>query len=286
MFAEDVNSLLNNRNQFDERHFQPQSLTLNWEPQHTPQSSCYFSDVYHLFEFGCSLRFKCHVNSSYFQIEYLRRENDVSFPLNGYHAFTFIVGEQGNHQTLKRCCEPFFDDSEFPPFEPFFTSWGSSFFQNSIENGKALVKIIVEPLTHLIMREPRQYGTLMWKIDKLKATREKHLIGSEYLWSQSFYSSDKGYRMKVLLGLGHDVHALLCFLKGPWDKDLLKSSEHLITIRIINQNDPSGQLDVLTEKTCKCLNMCLLSILQKDNDVEKCVKDDTLVIHLKVQPCL
>lgn len=255
------------------------SLTLFWEIQGLSEKisagTSFTSEVYQLVEFGCNLKFKFDPWRMIFTVEYLQQLKNDSFPLNGHHAITFIVEDQsGQHpkQNFIRKYEPSFDGSNKSTLEFQLLAGWKSFLQRFARNGRINVKIIVERLVDLVNFEPRQFGTLIWKINNFEATLQKHLSGLEYSWSETFYLSEKGYRLKLFLRFGdNEIQCRLYFLKGPWDKTLPKISKSQMTLKIVNQDDPSGSSD--------------LSITSEDESfkplhgIKNYVNDDSLVIH-------
>lgn len=254
-------------------------MTLFWEIQGLSENisleASFTSEVYRLVEFGSKLKFTFDPWALSFTVEYLGQPKSELFPLNGYHAITFIVEDQsGQHpkQSFIRSYEPSFDGSNTSTLESQCIGGWKPFLNRYAQNGRVNVKIVVVRLIDLLTSEPRQFGTLMWKINNIGFIYQKLLSRFHYSWSESFYSSEKGYRMKVSLTFGDDgVHAQLHFLKGPWDKYLSKPSKYEIILRIVNQNYPNETCDITITSREQAFKIC--------PDYRVCMKDDSLVIY-------
>lgn len=245
-----------------------------------------WSEVFPLPELGYSLKVTFDLELLSFKITYVNKRETKSSRWNKSHVITFICKDQCDQKTkcdIIRIFEPFFDNSHNETLNPKLGYW-ELFCQKCFKNAEANIKIILKPLAHVLALEPRHIGTLIWKIDNFKDTCDKHLKGCEFSLSEAFYSNARGYRMKVLVCIGNTLNAQLCFLKGPWDEYLPEASKHQATFTIINENDPSGSEDLTLINDCDPSESNWFRDLIKICDLEKYVKDDTLVIHVTLKP--
>lgn len=273
--------------------FQPNSLNLFWEIQDfknkiANDSLKFESNVYYLHEVGCQLKFTFHLKPSiYFQVHYVTQPSDREFPLNGHHRITFILEDQMDNKPI---------NAFIPIFEPTFNNWTNStllrlvptndrvsfLLSRWLKDGRVLVKVILEPLRLYVAHEPRHYGH-MWYIHNYGKSRGSYNYGRQCLWSDVFYSSEGGYRMREYLFYGSRVHFLLNFLKGPWDNQLSKTFKHRSTFPLISQKPPTQ----LTDKTITKESFSVTSDDVFDDiteaELEKYVKDDILIVSFNVK---
>lgn len=271
-------------------------MKLNWEiprlaiSQIGNQRIEFHSDIFHIFEYGCRIVFKFLLNPQMlFLVEYLDQQLNRSFPLNGQCKYTFIIRDQSINETK-------YDFIRI--FEPGFNDWLkesmyavcltkkrlTELFQTWLKDGKVRIEVIVEPLAQVLASEPLHHGSIIWKIDSYKTVRESYQYGRQYSLSESFYSSEKGYRMRALMWIGEQVEIVVFFLKGPWDNDLPKKFNHKITITFLNQTDSNDIRDsTITMESSSLTFDSFFAIISQD-DLDRYVKNDTLSMCIKVQP--
>lgn len=245
------------------------------------------SEIFHLDPFRCQLKFTFHLQpTTYFDVNYVAQSTDKAFPLNGYHRITFILHDQLDNKPNRdfvAIFEPTFCDWTNGTLVRWSLSKESITFLHSrwLKNGKVQVKIVVEPFNLLTAFEPYNYGTTLWKIDNYNDIRESYRYGRQYSLSETFYSSKKGYRMKGYLFIGVAVNVGLYFLKGPWDKQLPKKFKHRTTINIISQQNLIKDKIMSIESNSLAFDDFSGQITEPD--LEKYVKDDSLIISFRIE---
>lgn len=251
-------------------------------------SKILYSEVYNLYELGCKLKFTCQFSPYVeFTVTYLDSKFEDS-SLDCYHKITFVVLDQSENddkQNIIRFYEPdLYDQCNDSFFHIIWENPSFIFEPPYLKDEQIAIKIIVEPLSHLLKFEPCKSRILIWKIDNYKETIRRCKIGLIYLLSDSFYTSDNGYRMKAFLYVGEDVIFNLFFLKGPWDDQLPNRFSHQTTLTVISQNAPGELLDKSFSKESNSLTYDDITNFMTESELEKYVNNDSLIINIRVDP--
>lgn len=156
------------------------------------------------------------------------------------------------------------------------------FLERQAKNEKKMTaKIIVEPLVHVVVFEPRHFLSMQWRMENFKMTSENHL--KENSFSETVYSSERDFRMKLAFSISITIDVRLCFLKGPWDSLLPKIFTHKIIMTFVNRDDSSGAKDTAFTMDTDSLKRDTFYRIINNTDLQKCLKNDTLLIRLTVQ---
>ena len=94
------------------------------------------------------------------------------------------------------------------------------------------------------MREQSDYGSYLWKIDNFNPENYNNFVGP------SFSSSRNGYRFELLMGKDgqrypNNVGIWVRLISGNYDLLLQWPFQMMVDIRILNQNDHSGESDLV-----------------------------------------
>jgi len=169
---------------------------------------------------------------------------------------------------------------------------------NYIKDDCILIEIQIQPLSSLWKSINIKSGILTWKIENFqqkKADEINELI--PFLCSESFYSSETGYRMQVRLHLNGDgeqsngkwISISICFLLGEFDHSLPCPFRYKIQFFLIDQRDGQGKKDNVFKMVTGNYNegdeyICVPQFVsQSAAERKKYLVNDTLMVKVMVE---